>query len=46
MTSVEVEMSLFYNEPMTNGLLEACAELDIPVLAYCKYFLARLSHKN
>lgn len=35
-TAVEVELSLFYNEPMTNGLLEACAELNIPVLAYCK----------
>ncbi|KAH6897119.1 NADP-dependent oxidoreductase domain-containing protein [Thelonectria olida] len=33
-TSVELEMSLFYNEPMSNGLLEACAELNIPVLAY------------
>lgn len=33
-TAVEVELSLFYNEPMTNGLLEACAELNIPVLAY------------
>ncbi|KAF7542362.1 hypothetical protein G7Z17_g11646 [Cylindrodendrum hubeiense] len=33
-TAVEVELSLFYNDPMTNGLLEACAELNIPVLAY------------
>ncbi|KAH6998420.1 NADP-dependent oxidoreductase domain-containing protein [Ilyonectria sp. MPI-CAGE-AT-0026] len=33
-TAIEVELSLFYNEPMTNGLLEACAELNIPVLAY------------
>ncbi|KAH7170600.1 NADP-dependent oxidoreductase domain-containing protein [Dactylonectria macrodidyma] len=33
-TAVEVELSLFYNEPMSNGLLEACAELNIPVLAY------------
>ncbi|KAI5465874.1 NADP-dependent oxidoreductase domain-containing protein [Mariannaea sp. PMI_226] len=33
-TSVEVEMSLFYNDPMTNGLLEACAELNVTVLAY------------
>ncbi|KAH7023383.1 NADP-dependent oxidoreductase domain-containing protein [Ilyonectria destructans] len=33
-TAVEVELSLFYNEPMANGLLEACAELNIPVLAY------------
>lgn len=35
-TSIELELSLFYNEPMTNGLLEACGELNIPVLAYCK----------
>ncbi|KAF4974120.1 hypothetical protein FZEAL_8943 [Fusarium zealandicum] len=33
-TSVELELSLFTREPLTNGLLEACAELDIPVLAY------------
>ncbi|KAK7432692.1 hypothetical protein QQZ08_000551 [Neonectria magnoliae] len=33
-TSIELELSLFYNEPMTNGLLEACAELNIPILAY------------
>ncbi|KAM5351614.1 hypothetical protein ACJ41O_004337 [Fusarium nematophilum] len=33
-TALEIELSLFTTEPLTNGLLEACAELDIPVLAY------------
>ena len=36
-TALETELSLFCTEPLENGLLEACAELDIPVLAYCKY---------
>lgn len=35
-TSLEIELSLFRTEPITNGLLAACAELNIPVLAYCK----------
>lgn len=35
-TALEIEVSLFTPEPLTNGLLEACGELDIPVLAYCK----------
>lgn len=35
-TALEIELSLFTTEPLTNGVLEACAELDIPVLAYCK----------
>lgn len=35
--SVEIELSLFRTEPLTDGLLEACAELDITVLAYGKY---------
>lgn len=33
-TSLEIELSLFRTEPITNGLLAACAEFDIPVLAY------------
>lgn len=33
-TAVELELSLFSTEPLTNGTLEACAELGIPVLAY------------
>lgn len=36
-TSLEIELSLFRVEPLTNGLLAACAELDILVLAYCKF---------
>lgn len=34
--SVEVELSLWSTEPLENGVAEACAELDIPILAYCK----------
>ena len=34
--SLEIEFSLFRREPLTNGLLTACAELGIPVLAYCE----------
>ncbi|KAF4467322.1 aldo keto reductase [Fusarium albosuccineum] len=33
-TSVEIELSLFTTDPLHNGFLEACAEFDIPVLAY------------
>lgn len=36
-TAVELELSLFTTEPLTNGLLEACGELGIAALAYCKY---------
>ncbi|KAL2161518.1 hypothetical protein VTH06DRAFT_8080 [Thermothelomyces fergusii] len=32
--AVEVELSLWCTEPLENGLAEACAELDIPILAY------------
>ncbi|KAK4205277.1 putative pyridoxal reductase [Triangularia verruculosa] len=32
--SVEVELSLWQTEPLENGVLEACAELGIVVLAY------------
>ena len=35
-TALETELSLFRTEPLTNGLVEACAELDIPILAYCR----------
>ena len=35
-TSVEVDLSLFHTDPLTNGILEACGELNIPVLAYCE----------
>lgn len=31
---VEIEFSLFATEPLTNGIFEACAENDIPVIAY------------
>ncbi|KAL1614317.1 hypothetical protein SLS56_012139 [Neofusicoccum ribis] len=31
--SVEIELSLWATEPLTNGILQACKELDIPVLA-------------
>ncbi|KAF4994170.1 hypothetical protein FGRMN_5944 [Fusarium graminum] len=33
-TALETELSLFTTDPLTNGLLEACGELDIAVLAY------------
>ncbi|KAL2017725.1 hypothetical protein VTK56DRAFT_1750 [Thermocarpiscus australiensis] len=32
--SVEVELSLWFTEPLENGVAQACAELDIPILAY------------
>ncbi|KAK3984141.1 NADP-dependent oxidoreductase domain-containing protein [Cladorrhinum sp. PSN332] len=32
--SVEVELSLWETTPLENGVAQACAELDIPVLAY------------
>lgn len=35
-TALEIELSLFRIDPITNGLLAICAEHDIPVLAYCK----------
>lgn len=31
--AVEVELSLFCTDPLTNGIVEACAELDIPIIA-------------
>lgn len=35
-SSVEVELSLWETGPLTNGIAEVCAELDIPILAYCE----------
>ncbi|GAB1310900.1 NADP-dependent oxidoreductase domain-containing protein [Madurella fahalii] len=32
--SVEVELSMWCTEPLENGVAEACAEFDIPILAY------------
>ncbi|KAI1493184.1 NADP-dependent oxidoreductase domain-containing protein [Biscogniauxia mediterranea] len=32
--AVEVEISLFKTEPLTNGVCEACAEFGIPIFAY------------
>jgi pyridoxine 4-dehydrogenase len=34
--AVEIELSLWNTEPLTNGIAAACAELDIPMLAYCE----------
>ncbi|KAI9152316.1 Pyridoxal reductase [Paramyrothecium foliicola] len=31
---VEVELSLFYRETLTNGIAKACAEYNIPLIAY------------
>ena len=31
--AVEIELSLFSTDALTNGVAEACAELDIPILA-------------
>lgn len=31
--AVEVELSLFNTQPLTNGIVDACAELGIPILA-------------
>ncbi|KAJ6443434.1 RTA1 domain protein [Purpureocillium lavendulum] len=33
-TGVETELSLFHTDPLTNGILETCGELGIPVIAY------------
>lgn len=35
-TSVEVELSLWHTEPLTNGVAAVCAELGIPMIAYCE----------
>ena len=34
--AVEVELSLWSIDPLENGVAKACAELGIPILAYCK----------
>jgi pyridoxine 4-dehydrogenase len=31
--AVEVELSLWSTEPLTNGITKACAELNIPIIA-------------
>ena len=31
--AVEIEISLFCTDPLTNGITQACAELDIPIIA-------------
>ena len=31
--AVEIELSLWSTEPLTNGITAACAELDIPIIA-------------
>ncbi|KAM0332424.1 hypothetical protein ACHAQA_002705 [Verticillium albo-atrum] len=33
-SSVEIELSLWETEPLTNGIVAVCAELDIPIVAY------------
>lgn len=38
-TSVELEVSLWSTEPLTNGLAATCAELGIPILAYSMFLL-------
>ncbi|PSR76640.1 putative aldo/keto reductase [Coniella lustricola] len=32
--AVEIELSLFTTDPLSNGILAACEDLDIPVVAY------------
>ncbi|KAK4506196.1 hypothetical protein PRZ48_004161 [Zasmidium cellare] len=32
--AAEVELSLFSTDPLRNGILEACVECDVPVVAY------------
>ncbi|KAI9885298.1 MAG: hypothetical protein M1823_002926 [Watsoniomyces obsoletus] len=33
-SAVEIELSLWATEPLTNGIVDTCAELDIPIVAY------------
>ena len=33
--ALEIELSLWHTEPLENGVAQACAELDIPIIAYC-----------
>ena len=35
-SAVEIELSLWNTEPLENGIAQACAELDIPIFAYCR----------
>jgi pyridoxine 4-dehydrogenase len=46
---VEIEFSLFTPEPLTNGVFEACAELNIPIIAYSplgRGFLVSLGYRS
>lgn len=52
LTAVEVELSIWNTDPLEDGVLEACAELEIPVIAYSMSFahdcfceLSRLTRK-
>ena len=36
--AVEIELSLFCTDPLKNGIAEACAELEIPIIAYVQKF--------
>lgn len=40
--AVEIELSLWQTEPLTNGIAKACAELKIPIHAYASPFIERL----
>lgn len=35
-SSVEIELSLWETDALTNGITDVCAELDIPIVAYCE----------
>jgi len=48
LASVEVELSLFSTDPLSNGISKACAELNIPLVAYSplsRGFLSGHIHK-
>lgn len=34
-SAVEIELSIWCTDPLSNGITSTCAELGIPVLAYC-----------
>ena len=42
--AVEIELSLWSTEAIEDGVLQTCAELDIPVLAYGKSARAQYAH--
>jgi pyridoxine 4-dehydrogenase len=44
--AVEIELSLWCTDALENGVVQACAELDIPILAYCKMWSLRLCIEN